>query len=63
MNIGVIGGGIMGLTLAHKLQEKGRSVTVYESGSQLGGLATYHDFGDFTGINFIMSFCLETIFF
>ena len=47
MNIGVIGGGIMGLTLAHKLQEKGRSVTVYESGSQLGGLATYHDFGDF----------------
>lgn len=48
MNIGIIGGGFMGLTLAHELAGPGRSLTVFERDTQLGGLATYHDFGDFT---------------
>lgn len=47
MKIGIIGGGFMGLTLAQKLAGPGRDIEVFERASQLGGLATYHDFGDF----------------
>jgi protoporphyrinogen oxidase len=47
MKIGIIGGGIMGLSLAYRLSQKGHKVTVFESSQQLGGLATYHDFGTF----------------
>jgi protoporphyrinogen oxidase len=47
MKIGIIGGGIMGLSLAYRLSQKGHKVTVFESSQQLGGLATYHDFGAF----------------
>jgi protoporphyrinogen oxidase len=47
MNIAVIGGGIMGLTLAYRLSQQGHKVTVFESNNQLGGLATYHDYGSF----------------
>ena len=35
----VFGGGISGLTAAHELADRGFSVTLYEAGSRLGGLA------------------------
>lgn len=47
MKIGIIGGGFMGLTLAQRLAAKGHAVTVFERDRQLGGLATYHDYGPF----------------
>ncbi len=40
-NIAVIGGGIMGVTLAYKLAQQGMNVDVYERGDNLGGLASY----------------------
>lgn len=48
MKIGIIGGGFMGLVAAQKLAGEGKQITVFERAAQLGGLATYHDFGDFT---------------
>lgn len=39
--IAVIGGGIMGVTLAYKLAQQGMQVDVYERGDNLGGLAGY----------------------
>lgn len=47
MNIAIIGGGMTGLTLAYRLSQQGHQVTVFESNQQLGGLATYHDYGSF----------------
>ena len=47
MKIGIIGGGMMGLVLAYRLAQKGHKVTVFEHQNQLGGLATYHDYGPF----------------
>jgi protoporphyrinogen oxidase len=47
MKIGIIGGGLMGLALAYHLSSKGHTVTVFEREKQLGGLATYHDYGLF----------------
>ena len=47
MKIGIIGGGPMGLALAYRLSGKGHAVTVFEREKQLGGLATYHDYGPF----------------
>lgn len=45
--IAVIGGGFMGLVLAHRLVVKGHIVSIFERDKQLGGLATYHDYGTF----------------
>ena len=45
--IGVLGGGITGLTAAFYLLRAGADVTVFESRSQVGGLATYFNFGSF----------------
>lgn len=47
-HIGIVGGGITGLTCAFYLLRAGARVTVLESGPQLGGLATHFDFGDFS---------------
>jgi protoporphyrinogen oxidase len=47
MRIGIIGGGPMGLALAYRLSGEGRTVVVFERDKQLGGLATYHDYGPF----------------
>ena len=34
---GIVGGGIMGMTLAHRLAQQGHTVTVFESAPELGG--------------------------
>ncbi|HEX2908927.1 MAG TPA: NAD(P)/FAD-dependent oxidoreductase [Phototrophicaceae bacterium] len=39
--VAIIGGGIMGVTLAYKLAQGGLHVAVYERGDNLGGLAGY----------------------
>jgi len=36
---GIIGGGFMGMTLAHRLANEGKEVTVFEAAPELGGLA------------------------
>lgn len=38
MKIAIIGGGLTGLTAAHKLNEKGYEITIYEKNNHLGGL-------------------------
>ena len=38
-SIAIVGGGMLGLTLAHRLSQQGRSVTLYEAAPSLGGLA------------------------
>ncbi len=43
-NIGIVGGGLMGMTLAHKLAADGHRVTVIENADRTGGLTTWHDF-------------------
>ncbi len=48
MKIGIVGGGLMGLCLAHRLSTQGHVVKVFEAAPQLGGLATHQDFGSFT---------------
>ncbi len=40
-SVAVVGGGIMGVTLAYHLSRQGFNVTVYERGDNLGGLASY----------------------
>jgi protoporphyrinogen oxidase len=37
---GIVGGGIMGMTLAHRLAQQGHSVTLYEAAPELGGLVS-----------------------
>jgi protoporphyrinogen oxidase len=46
--IGIIGGGITGLTTAFYLLRAGAKVTVLEANAQLGGLTTHFDFGPFS---------------
>ena len=46
--IGILGGGITGLTCAFYLLRAGAEVTVVEAAPQLGGLATYFNFGQFS---------------
>jgi protoporphyrinogen oxidase len=47
MKIGIVGGGAMGLTLAYRLATRNQKVVVFENETQLGGLATHHDYGPF----------------
>ncbi|MGE0823132.1 MAG: NAD(P)/FAD-dependent oxidoreductase [Candidatus Binatia bacterium] len=42
----VIGGGFLGLTLAHRLAQQGKKVTVFEAAESLGGLASAWQLGD-----------------
>ncbi|HEY9342361.1 MAG TPA: NAD(P)/FAD-dependent oxidoreductase [Hanamia sp.] len=37
---GIVGGGIMGMTLAHRLARQGHKVTIYEAAPELGGLVS-----------------------
>jgi protoporphyrinogen oxidase len=43
---GIIGGGILGMTLALRLAQQGQSVTLFEAGNHLGGLADAWQLGD-----------------
>lgn len=45
-NWGIVGGGIMGMTLAHRLTQLGHKVTIYESAPELGGLVSSWKMGD-----------------
>ena len=47
-NWGIVGGGVLGLTLALRLAEQGKKVTVIESGPKTGGLAASWQIGDIT---------------
>lgn len=40
--IAIIGGGILGMTIAHKLSQKGKDVTIFEAAANAGGLTTSH---------------------
>jgi protoporphyrinogen oxidase len=42
----IIGGGILGMTLAHRLARAGRRVTLFEAADRLGGLASPWALGD-----------------
>ena len=42
----VIGGGMLGMTLAHRLAQRGKRVTLCEAAPQLGGLASAWQLGD-----------------
>lgn len=44
----IVGGGMLGLTLALRLAEAGHKVTVFEASSRLGGLADAWQIGDVT---------------
>ncbi len=44
----VVGGGVLGLTLAWRLAQRGHAVTVFERAPQLGGLASAWQLGDVT---------------
>lgn len=39
--VAIVGGGIMGVTLAYKLSQRGLAVTIFERGENLGGLAGF----------------------
>ncbi|MEP6925983.1 MAG: NAD(P)/FAD-dependent oxidoreductase, partial [Ginsengibacter sp.] len=43
---GIVGGGIMGMTLAHRLAQQGHKVTIFESAPDLGGLVSSWKLGD-----------------
>ena len=39
MRLGIVGGGILGITLGYFLSKQGAQVTIYEASDTLGGLA------------------------
>ncbi|HKQ97098.1 MAG TPA: FAD-dependent oxidoreductase [Candidatus Polarisedimenticolia bacterium] len=48
MKAAVVGGGLLGLTLTHRLAGLGHAVDLFEAEPQWGGLAASHDYGPFT---------------
>ncbi len=42
----IIGGGFLGMTLAHRLAQQGKDVTLFEGAAQLGGLAGAWNLGN-----------------
>ncbi len=42
---GIVGGGLLGMTLAHRLRQRGERVTLFEAGAGLGGLASAWSIG------------------
>src|SRR6478735_8726304 len=42
----VVGGGMLGMTLAHRLAQQGQRVTLAEAAPQVGGLAAAWQLGD-----------------
>jgi protoporphyrinogen oxidase len=47
-NWAIIGGGIMGMTIAHRLAQKGHKVTIFEASADIGGLASSWKLDGFT---------------
>ena len=45
MRVGIIGGGIMGLTVAYELSKQGAEIVLFEKQDQLGGLSASFDLG------------------
>jgi len=43
---GIVGGGMLGMTLALRLAQRGHLVTLFEGAGQLGGLASAWQLGD-----------------
>jgi len=43
---GIVGGGIMGMTLAHRLAQQGHKVTIFEAAPEIGGLVSPWKMGD-----------------
>lgn len=46
--LAIVGGGMLGMTLAHRLARAGKNVTVFEASPKLGGLASAWQIGDVT---------------
>ncbi len=46
--VGIVGGGILGMTLALRLQRQGYRVTVIEAAPEIGGLVGSHSIGGYT---------------
>jgi protoporphyrinogen oxidase len=44
----IVGGGMLGMTLAYRLAQQGQQVTLIESANELGGLASAWQLGDLT---------------
>jgi protoporphyrinogen oxidase len=44
----IVGGGVLGMTLAHRLAQAGHAVTLFEGADRLGGLAAPWTIGDVT---------------
>src|SRR5690242_10721552 len=42
---GIVGGGVLGMMLAHRLAQQGKQVTLFESAEQFGGLASAWELG------------------
>ena len=47
MKTGIVGGGILGTVLGHRLATMGHQVELFEAAPALGGLAAAHDYGPF----------------
>src|SRR5262245_60259441 len=47
-HFGIVGGGLMGLTLALRLAQRGRRATVLEAADHVGGLADAWQLGEVT---------------
>jgi glycine/D-amino acid oxidase-like deaminating enzyme len=43
MNIGIIGGGVVGISAVHELGRKGHKIAILEKGAELGGQASIRD--------------------
>jgi protoporphyrinogen oxidase len=46
--VGIVGGGVLGMTLAARLRQQGHQVTLFEAGPQPGGLAAADQIGDYS---------------
>lgn len=57
--VGIVGGGITGLTCAYRLARAGHEVELYEKGEELGGLAGSFTHGDFIFDYGPHEFCTE----
>jgi len=51
--IGIVGGGILGMTLALRLSRAGFDITLFEASSELGGLARPMKIGSYTWDRFL----------